>query len=213
MVLEWNSLHLRMCYRGTRRALELGVGAAGLCALAAKIGGAYLDGAAHFEEAGAHAAADAFFEGIFAHGGDKSAARAARGFAGGCWIIEIVGGDDGGAFFVVARVEDDADDVANPVGGLAGAEIVEDEDFDGTNRVEDRHFGGFASGVVAGLDFLEEFAIVAEEAGVAADDQFFDRGDGEMRFADAGGAHEEEAFVGTAGEIAGERFGPAFGEF
>ena len=74
------------------------------------------------------------------------------------------------------------------------------------------HFGGFAGRVVAGLDFFEEFAVVAEEAGVAADDQFFERGDGEVRFPDAGRAHEEEAFVGAAGKIAGEGFGVAFGE-
>src|SRR5580704_15723006 len=45
---------------------NLGVGATGLRALAAKIGGAYFDGAAHFEESRAHAAADALFEGVFA---------------------------------------------------------------------------------------------------------------------------------------------------
>src|SRR5580693_8953085 len=108
MVLGCISLHLRTCYMRLRRAVELGVGTAGLGALAAKIGGAHFDGAAHFEEAGTHAAADAFFEGIFAHGGDESATWAASGFAGGRWIVEIVGGDDGGALFVVTRVEDDA---------------------------------------------------------------------------------------------------------
>src|ERR1700722_948351 len=190
----------------------LGVGAAGLGALAAEIGGADFDGAAHFEEAGAHAAADAFFQRVFARGGDEFAVGEARGFAGGSGIVEIVGGDDSSAFFVVAGVEDDADDVPNPVGGFAGAEVVEDEDFNGANRVEDRHFGGFAGRVVAGLDFFEEFAIVAEKAGVAADDQFLERCDGEVRFANAGWAHEEEAFVGAAGEIAGEGFGVALGE-
>src|SRR5580692_76513 len=208
MVLGRNSLHLER-RRGVRRS---GAGVAGLGALAAKIGGAHFDGAAHFEEAGTHAAADAFFEGIFAHGGDESATWAASGFAGGRWIVEIVGGDDGGALFVVTRVEDDADDVADPVGGLTGAEVVEDEDFDGADWVEDGHLGGFAGRVVAGLNFFEEFAVVAEEAGVAADDEFLERGDGEMRFADTGWAHEEEALVGAAGKIAREGFGVTFGE-
>ena len=213
MVLEGISLHLRWVSWGYAPGLELGVGAAGLGAFAAKIGGADFDGAAHFEEAGAHAAADAFFERIFADGGDELAVGSAGGFAGGCGIVEVIGGDDGGAFLVVAGVEDDADDVADPIGRLAGAEVVEDEDFDGANRIEDRHFGGFAGGIVAGLDLFEKFAVIAEEARVSADDEFLDGGDGEVRFAYAGWAHEEEAFVGAAGEIAGESFGPALGEF
>ena len=45
-----------------RRVLKLGVGAAGLSALAAEIGGADFDGTAHFEEARAHAATDALLE-------------------------------------------------------------------------------------------------------------------------------------------------------
>src|SRR5580704_14106298 len=104
-----------------RRVLKLGVGAAGLSALAAEIGGADFDGAAHFEEAGAHAAADALFEGIFARGGDEFAVGEAGGFAVRSRIVEIVGGDDGGALFVIAGVEDDADYVADPIGGFAGA--------------------------------------------------------------------------------------------
>ena len=47
---------------------------------------------------------------------------------------------------------------------------------------------------------------------MAADDQFFERGDSEVRFADAGWAHEEKAFVGAAGEVARESFGVALGE-
>jgi hypothetical protein len=189
-----------------------GVGAAGLGALAAEIGGGDFDGAAHFEEAGAHAAADALFERIFAGSGDEFAVGQASGFAGGCRIVEIVGGDDGGPFFVVARVENNADDVSHPVGGFTCAQVIEDENFDGANWIEDGHFGGFAGGVVAVLDFFEEFAIVAEEAGVAADDEFFECGDGEVRFADAGWAHEEETFVGAAGKIARESFGVTLGE-
>ena len=147
-----------------------GVGTAGLGTFAAKIGGAHFDGAAHFEESGTHAAADALFERVFTDGGNEPASGAASGFAGGRGTVEVIRGDDGGALFVVARVENDAHDVADPVGGLAGTEVVEDEDFDGADGVEYGHFGGFAGGVVAGLDFFEEFAIVTEKAGVAADD-------------------------------------------
>src|SRR5579863_1123433 len=194
------------------QAFGLGVGAAGLGAFAAEIGTGDFDSAAHLEEAGAHAAADALFEGILARGGDELAVGEAGGLAFGRGIVEVVGGDDGGALFVVARVEHDADDVADPIGWFAGAEVVEDEDFDGANRIENRHFGGFAGRVVAGLDFFEEFAIVAEEAGVAAADQFFDGGYGEVSFAYAGGTHEEETFVGAGGKITRKSFGPIFGE-
>src|SRR5579862_2439429 len=132
MVLGCISLHLSACYMRSRRAMRLSVSAASLGAFAAEIGGADLDGAAHFEEAGAHAAADALFEGVFARRGYEFAIGEARGFALGCGIVEVIGGDDGGALFVVAGVEDDADDVADPVGGFAGAEVVEDEDFYGS---------------------------------------------------------------------------------
>src|SRR5580692_2029174 len=101
-------------------------GAAGLGGFAAEVGGEDFDGAAHFEEAGAHAGADALVEGVFADGHGEFAAGEASGFAFGGGIVVVVGGDDGGAAFVVAGVEDDANDVANPVGGLAGAEVVED---------------------------------------------------------------------------------------
>ena len=68
--------------RGSGGVRTSGVGAAGLGAFAAEIGGGDFDGAAHFEEAGTHAAADALFEGIFAHGGDELAVGAAGGFPG-----------------------------------------------------------------------------------------------------------------------------------
>src|ERR1700743_565918 len=111
MVLEGNSLHLGVCYMQNGARCDSSMGAAGLGALAAKIGGADFDGAAHLKEAGAHAAADAFFERIFARGGHEFAVGKAGGFAGGSGIVEIIGGDDGGALLVVAGVENDADDV------------------------------------------------------------------------------------------------------
>src|SRR5208282_1275961 len=93
-----------------------GAGAAGLGAFAAEVGGEDFNGATHFEEARAHAGANALVEGIFAGGHDEFSAGEARGFAFGGGIVVIVCRNDGGAAFVVAGIEDDADDVTNPVG-------------------------------------------------------------------------------------------------
>jgi hypothetical protein len=47
---------------------------------------------------------------------------------------------------------------------------------------------------------------------MTAANQFFERGDREMRFAYSRWAHEEESLVGTGREIASESFGPALGQ-
>ena len=134
--------------------IESSAGAAGLGAFPAEVGGDDFDGAAHFEEAGAHAAADSLVEGIFAGGHDEFSAGEAGSFAFSGGIVVVVRGDDRGAAFVVAGVQNDADDVADPVGGFAGAEIVEDENFYRADGFEDAHFGGFAGGIVASLNFF-----------------------------------------------------------
>src|SRR5271167_55652 len=147
---------------------DLGAGAAGLGAFAAEVGGDDFHGAAHFEKAGAHAAADSLVEGIFAGGHDEFSAGKPRGFAFLSRIVIVIRRDNRGAPLVVAGVQDDADDVADPIGRFASAEIIEDQDFNRADGFENAHFRGFASRVVAGLDFFEEFAVIAEEAGVAA---------------------------------------------
>ena len=112
--------------------------------------------------------------------------------------VGVVGGDDGGAAIVVAGVEDVGDGVPDPVGGLGGAELVEDEDFGVEDGREDLEFGGLDLSVVGVLDLLEEFAVVDEEAGGAAfGDEGLQDADGEVSFADADGAGEQEA--GAAG--------------
>lgn len=183
---------------------DLGAGAAGLGAFAAEVRCNDFDGAAHLEEARAHAATDSFFEGIFAGWHDEFSAGEASGFAFLSRIVVVVRCDDGGAALVIASVENDADDVADPIGRLAGTEIIEDENFDGTDGLENAHFRGFAGGIVAGLDFLQEFAVIAEEAGVTATNEIFQGGDGEMSLANSRRAHEEEAFFGSTRIIANE---------
>src|SRR5579859_484562 len=190
-----------------------GAGAAGLGAFAAEIGGDDFHGAAHFEEAGTHAAAYSLFERIFTSGHDELSAGKACGFAFLSRIVVVVCGDDGGEAVVVACIQDDADDVADPVGGLAGSEIVKGENFDGADRFENSHFGGFAGGVVTGLDFLQKFTVIAEEAGVSAADQIFQRRDSEMGFADARGAHEKKALLSGARVITNKSLSQQLGFF
>jgi 4-amino-4-deoxy-L-arabinose transferase-like glycosyltransferase len=93
----------------------------------------------HFREARAHAFADAVAEGFVAHRAAcaiDAVGRAAGGKVG------VVGGDDGGALVVVARVENEGDGVPHPVSGLGGAQLVEDEDFGVENGPEDFHLCG-----------------------------------------------------------------------
>ncbi len=47
-------------------------------------------------------------------------------------------------------------------------------------------------GIVAGLQLFQEFAIVVKTRFVAADHQFAERGDGEVRLAHSAGAHQQQ---------------------
>ncbi len=111
--------------------------------------------------------------------------------------VGIVGGDDGGLLVVVAGVEDEGDGVPDPLVGLLRAEVVEDEDFGGEDGLEQFELGGVDLRVVAVLDVLEQLAVVAEEAADAALlHEAAQDADGEMGFADADGAGEEQALAG-----------------
>ena len=137
--------------------IESSAGAAGLGAFPAEVGGDDFDGAAHFEEAGAHAAADALVEGIFAGGHDEFSAGEAGSFAfsGGIVVGVEFRGDDCGAAFVVAGVQNDADDVADPHSeGLLAPRSSRSKKFFRPDGFEDAHFGGFAGGIVASLNFF-----------------------------------------------------------
>src|SRR5277367_1041857 len=129
-------------------------GAAGLGAFAAEIGGDDFYRAAHFEEAGAHAAANSLVERIFADWHNQFSAKP-RWFAFSGGIVVVIRRDDRRAAFVVPSVQDNADDVADPIGRFASAEIVKDENFYGANGFENAHFRGLACWVIAALDFFQ----------------------------------------------------------
>ena len=163
---------------------------AGAAYRAAEVFTAHFDGDTHFCEAGAHAFADAVAEGFFA----VSAARGGAAAVGAGGEVGVVGGDDGGAFVVVAGVEDEGDRVPDPVGGFSGAEFVEDEDLGVEDGLEDFHLRGRNLRVVGVLDFLQELAVVAKEAvDPFFDDEGVEDADGEVGFTDADGPGEQEA--------------------
>ena len=151
-------------------------------------------------------------------GSSGVACEASSKRAGG--LVFEVGGDDGGSVAVVAGVEDVEDGVPDPGGGAGGAEVVEDEDFGVEDGLEEGGFGGSDGGVVGVLDELEELLVVEKEAAdLFFEDQGLEHGGGEVGFAEAGGADEDEAFsldgVGVvvdeaAGGFAGEVEGGVF---
>ena len=76
--------------------------------------------------------------------------------------VVVVCGDDGGLAVVVAGVEDERDRVPDPLVRFLRAQVVEDEHFGGEDRLEQVELGGADVGVIAVLDVLEQFAVVAE---------------------------------------------------
>ncbi len=171
----------------------------------------------HFLEAGAHAFTDAVAEG-FAGDGAACFGEAVVGIAagGGCaGLIGEVGGDDGGAVLVVAAVEDVGGGVPGPVAGSDVAEVVEDEEVTGDDGFEELVFGAGGAEAVDGAEVVEEFFVLPEDAGGAAvGDEGFEDADGEVGFAEAAGAGEEQAFAfGLDGEAIGEPAGGAEGGF
>jgi hypothetical protein len=141
--------------------------------------------------------------------------RTARS-ASPCGVLPCVGiirGDEGGQTGVVARIEDKADGVECPSGWLARSQIVENHNFRSANRFKDTKLGGFAARVITCLNVFEQLAVIAKEALMATADEFFEAGDGEMRFANAGWAHPKKATFTTARIFGDETLGEHFGSF
>lgn len=176
----------------------VGLAEAGAADGTAEVFAAHFDHDTHFGEAGAHAFADAVTEGFFAHGAAGAVAAVAAGRQ-----VGVVGGDEGGAFIVVTSIEYQGHGVPDPVSGFGGTELVDDEDFGVEDGAEDFQLGGSDLGVVGVLDLLEKLAVVAEEAVDSFfDDESLEDADGEMSFADADGACEQEAATGGGYGIA-----------
>ena len=118
-----------------------------------------LDKAAHFEQTGAHALADAITERVI--GRDSLGCRHA------ClsWrAVEEIAGDDRGQGIVVPRVEDDADCVPNPLGRLYRSDVVDQNNFGLENRAQNLQLCRLDGGVVAILDLLEQLTVIAKKA-------------------------------------------------
>src|SRR5215472_9138624 len=154
-----------------RTASPLGSGAAGLAGFAAKIRRVYFDRAAHLEQTRAHASANAIAEGIFLYGDALAARQSGRG-SRGIALVKIIGGQDGHAPLVVTRIQYKPNNVEYPRGWFAGAEIVEHQQFHRADRLENAHLRRLARRIVAGLNFLEQLAVIAEEPGMAPANQF-----------------------------------------
>jgi len=87
-------------------------------------------------------------------------------------IIEIVCGDDRCSALVVPGVHT-IPRCRAPNRRLARAKIVQNQNLDRSNRLEDFHLRGFACRVVAGLNFLQQFAVIAKQSRMSAMNQFF----------------------------------------
>ncbi len=195
----------------------IGLGEAGAFDSLAEVFSLHFYDDTHLLQAGAHAFSDAVAEG-FASDGAAGFGEAVVGIAaggGGARFVGEIGGNDGGTILVVAAVEDVGGGVPGPVAGGDVAEVVEDEEVAGDDGLEEFVFGAGGAEAVDGAEVVEEFLVLPEDAGGAAvGDEGFEDADGEVGFAEAAGAGEEEAFAfGLDGEALGELAGGAEGGF
>lgn len=190
-------------HEGTRR--KTGLAKAGAAEFLAEVFTFHLDHAAHFVQAGAHAFSDAVAESFIARsrsGGRHGAVRAGGG------LVFKIRGDDGGAVVVVAGVENEADGIPNPFGGLDRAELIEHQHVSLKHGAKNVELGGLNGGVIRILNFLQQFAIIVEKAGYPfVEDELFCDSDCEMSFAGADLADDQQtcaiARIVLLGEFAG----------
>ena len=117
------------------------------------------------------------------------------GYGSSGQIVKI-GGNDGGAIVVVARIEDKADRVPDPFGWLDCSQFVECQHLGLEDRPQNFQFGGVHGIVVRVLDFLQQLAVIIKQAGNAlADDQLLDHPDSEMRLAHANRPDQQQSSV------------------
>jgi hypothetical protein len=87
------------------------------------------------------------------------------------------------------------------------AEVIDHEDLGGEDGLEQLKFGGLNLGVIAVLNALEEFAVIAEEAADAAlQDKSLKYTDREVCLAEARGSDKEETVAHSVGWIGLDEF-------
>src|SRR5262245_9102197 len=126
------------------------------------------DDFAHLVQARAQADADAVFQ---------------RLFVGILWLIQVVRGEYGKLFVVVAVVDDLRHRVAYPVGRLRRPEFVQDQNLRVIDRLQNLQLGHLRNRVIAVLNLFEQIAEIIEKAWEAPVDQGFDRRNSKMGFA------------------------------
>src|ERR1700690_2996747 len=160
-----------------------------------------------------HALANAVAERFTAGGGKGGGTRRKLRSGGRCRLVGKISRDDGRAIVVVARVEDQADRVPNPLARLHGAEFVEREYLGFKNGAQHLKFGGLHGIVVAVLDLFEQVAIVAEKAGATpGSDQLLEDADGEMGLAGADTSDEQQTLAFARVEFLDKARGADMGE-
>ena len=151
----------------------------------------HLDDAAHFVQAGAHTLSDTVTQSFRARGGSGGRDRPI-GASGG--LVLKIRSNDGGAVVVVSRVENEADRVPNPFARFYRAQLVENENVRFEYRTKNVQFGRLNRRVIRILNLLQQFPVVAEQAGNSfVQDEVFDDAYREMSFAGADLADNQQA--------------------
>ena len=127
--------------------------------------------------------------------------------------VEVIRRQDCDAPFVVPGIENVSDGLKGPRRGLAGSQIIEEQNIGRQHRLEHAEFAALAFRVVASLDFLKQLTIVVEESVVPAQDNLPEGRHGNVRFAHAAGAHQEDACFGSCRIVASKRLRDEFGLF
>src|SRR6266850_467584 len=213
LAVRWRNTPAALFYRGSLHFAmhpRPALGMAGVRLFAAKIRGGDFHSAAHLVESGAHAGSDALLQRIFARRQNQLAVRKPGRLAFGSRAIEIICRDNRGAVFIVSGVQHDPDDIAHPVRRLARSKIIQNQNLHRANRFENLHFRGFIGRVVARLDLLQQFAVVAKQSRMPALNQLLQRGNPKMCFSDARRSYEQQSFFGRARIVANKSLGEQF---
>ncbi len=92
--------------------------------------------------------------------------------------IEKIRGQQSDALLVVTCVQHMSHGFERPGRGLARPHIVQHQKIRLEHRFQHAHFGGLPFGIVAILNFLQQFAVVVEKPGVPPQHNFLQRRDG-----------------------------------